>query len=76
VLPVFLTASYSGPNYQRPFSVDALKIDQPFVNPMTSNPDDATAVRSAIRIGISLKLCASPYRRLWATRLAFLHSNP
>lgn len=76
MLPVFLTASYSGPDYQRPFSVDALKIDQPLVNPMTSNPDDATVVRAVIRIGRSLWLCASPYRRSLATRLAFLYSHP
>jgi len=76
VLPVFLTASYSGPDSQRPFSVDALKIDQSFVNPMIGNPDDANVVRTVIRIGRSLKLCVSPYRRSLATRLAFLYSHP
>jgi EAL domain-containing protein (putative c-di-GMP-specific phosphodiesterase class I) len=51
VLPIFLTASYASPDYQRQLAFNALKINQSFVIPMTSNPDDATIVRAVIRIG-------------------------
>lgn len=47
---------YSSLSYLRQFPIDTLKIDQSFVNRMTSNPDDATIVSAVINMGKSLKL--------------------
>ena len=46
---------YSSLSYLRQFPIDTLKIDQSFVNRMTSNPDDATIVSAVISMGKSLK---------------------
>ncbi len=46
---------YSSLSYLRQFPIDTLKIDQSFVNQMTSNPDDATIVSTVISMGKSLK---------------------
>jgi diguanylate cyclase (GGDEF)-like protein len=47
---------YSSLSYLRQFPIDTLKIDQSFVNQMTSNPDDATIASTVISMGKSLKL--------------------
>lgn len=46
---------YSSLSYLRRFPIDTLKIDQSFVNHMTSNQDDATIVSAVIGMGKSLK---------------------
>lgn len=46
---------YSSLSYLRQFPIDTLKIDQSFVNQMTSNLDDATIVSAVISMGKSLK---------------------
>lgn len=46
---------YSSLSYLRQFPIDTLKIDQSFVNHMTSNLDDATIVSAIISMGKSLK---------------------
>ncbi len=46
---------YSSLSYLRRFPIDTLKIDQSFVNQMTSNPDDATIVSAVISMGKSLR---------------------
>jgi len=46
---------YSSLSYLRRFPIDTLKIDQSFVNHMTSNPDDATIVSAVISMGKSLR---------------------
>jgi diguanylate cyclase (GGDEF)-like protein len=46
---------YSSLSYLRQFPIDTLKIDQSFVNRMTSNPDDAAIVNAVISMGKSLK---------------------
>ena len=46
---------YSSLSYLRQFPIDTLKIDQSFVNQMTSNPDDATIVSAVIGMGKSLR---------------------
>ena len=45
---------YSSLSYLRQFPIDTLKIDQSFVNTMTSNADDATIVSAVIGMGKSL----------------------
>ncbi len=46
---------YSSLSYLRQFPIHTLKIDQSFVNEITSNPDDATIVSAVISMGKSLK---------------------
>jgi diguanylate cyclase (GGDEF)-like protein len=46
---------YSSLSYLRQFPITTLKIDQSFVNQITSNPDDATIVSAVISMGKSLK---------------------
>ena len=46
---------YSSLSYLRQFPIDSLKIDQSFVNKMTSNPDDASIVSAVISMSKSLK---------------------
>jgi len=46
---------YSSLSYLRQFPIDTLKIDQSFINQMTSNPDDAAIVTAVISMGKSLK---------------------
>ncbi len=46
---------YSSLSYLRQFPIDTLKIDQSFVNQISSNPDDATIVGAVISMGKSLK---------------------
>ncbi len=46
---------YSSLSYLRKFPIDTLKIDQSFVNQMTTNPDDATIVTAVIGMGKNLK---------------------
>lgn len=47
---------YSSLSYLRRFPIDTLKIDQSFVNQITSNLDDAAIVSAVISMGKSLKL--------------------
>jgi diguanylate cyclase (GGDEF)-like protein len=47
---------YSSLSYLRQFPIDTLKIDQSFVNRITSNADDATLVSAMITMGKCLKL--------------------
>ena len=47
---------YSSLSYLRQFPINTLKIDQSFVNQITSNPDDSTIVSAVISMGKSLKL--------------------
>ncbi|GCB02317.1 diguanylate cyclase/phosphodiesterase (GGDEF & EAL domains) with PAS/PAC sensor(s) [Sulfuriferula multivorans] len=46
---------YSSLSYLKQFPIDTLKIDQSFVNQITSNPDDATIVSAVIGMGKSLR---------------------
>ena len=46
---------YSSLSYLSQFPIDTLKIDQSFVNQITSNPDDATIIGAVISMGKSLK---------------------
>lgn len=46
---------YSSLSYLRQFPITTLKIDQSFVNQMTTNSDDATIVSAVIGLGQSLK---------------------
>ncbi len=46
---------YSSLSYLRKFPIDALKIDQSFVDRMHHNPDDAAIVSTIINLGKSLK---------------------
>ena len=50
---------YSSLSYLRQFPINTLKIDQSFVNRMTSNPDHAAIVSAVISMGKSLKLRVS-----------------
>ena len=47
---------YSSLSYLNQFPIGTLKIDQSFVNRMTSNPNHATIVSAVISLGKSLKL--------------------
>jgi len=47
---------YSSLSYLRKFPIDTLKIDQSFVNQMTSDPDDAAIVSAVVSLSKSLKL--------------------
>ena len=47
---------YSSLSYLRRFPIDVLKIDQSFVQQITSNSDDATIVSAIISMGKTLKL--------------------
>ena len=47
---------YSSLSYLRQFPIDVLKIDQSFVNQITSGLDDSPIVRAIISMGKSLKL--------------------
>ncbi len=46
---------YSSLSYLRQFPINTLKIDQSFVNQITSNPDDAAIVSAVISLGKILK---------------------
>jgi diguanylate cyclase len=46
---------YSSLSYLRQFPINTLKIDQSFVNRMSSNPDDAAIAIAVISLGKSLK---------------------
>ncbi|MDO8449120.1 MAG: EAL domain-containing protein [Rhodoferax sp.] len=46
---------YSSLSYLRRFPINALKIDQSFVNQISANPDDAIIVSAVISMGKSLK---------------------
>ena len=46
---------YSSLSYLRQFPINALKIDQSFVQQMTTDPGDATLVSAVINMGKSLK---------------------
>ncbi|MHB1231189.1 MAG: putative bifunctional diguanylate cyclase/phosphodiesterase [Burkholderiales bacterium] len=46
---------YSSLSYLRKFPIDTLKIDQSFVNRISSNPEDAAIVSAVIGMGKSLK---------------------
>ena len=47
---------YSSLSYLRKFPIDALKIDQSFVNQIATTPDETTIVTAVISMGRSLKL--------------------
>jgi len=47
---------YSSLSYLKQFPIDTLKIDQSFVNQITSSPDDATIVSAVIGMGKNLRL--------------------
>ncbi|MDP1979478.1 bifunctional diguanylate cyclase/phosphodiesterase [Undibacterium sp.] len=47
---------YSSLSYLRQFPIDTLKIDQSFVNHMTSDTNDASLVNAVISMGKSLKM--------------------
>jgi EAL domain-containing protein (putative c-di-GMP-specific phosphodiesterase class I) len=47
---------YSSLSYLRKFPLDALKIDQSFVQQITTIPDETTIVRAIISMGRSLNL--------------------
>ena len=46
---------YSSLSYLQKLPVDAIKIDQSFVMPMTENKDSEVIVRSTIELGHNLK---------------------
>jgi diguanylate cyclase (GGDEF)-like protein/PAS domain S-box-containing protein len=46
---------YSSLSYLQQFPIDVLKIDQSFVQRITSNPEDSSIVRAIINMGKSLK---------------------
>ena len=46
---------YSSLSYLQQFPIDVLKIDQSFIQKITSNPEDSTIVRAIINMGKSLK---------------------
>jgi EAL domain-containing protein (putative c-di-GMP-specific phosphodiesterase class I) len=46
---------YSSLSYLQQFPIDVLKIDQSFVQKITSNPEDSTIVRAIINMGKNLK---------------------
>lgn len=46
---------YSSLSYLRQFPIDTLKIDQSFINQMTSNPDDTSIVTAMIGMSKDLK---------------------
>ena len=48
---------YSSLSYLKQFPIDTLKIDQSFVNDVTSDPDDAAIVGAVTSMGKSLNLC-------------------
>ena len=48
---------YSSLSYLKQFPINTLKIDQSFVNQLTSNPNDCTIVKAVITMGKNLKLC-------------------
>jgi len=66
---------YSSLSYLRRFPIDTLKIDQSFVNQITSNPDDATLVSAVIGMGKSLKQSVIAEGVETAEQYAFLRAQ-
>ena len=66
---------YSSFTYLRRFPVDALKLDQSFVQDITEDPGDATIVSAMINIGMSLNQRVIAEGVETSAQLKFLHSH-
>jgi diguanylate cyclase (GGDEF)-like protein/PAS domain S-box-containing protein len=66
---------YSSLSYLRKFPIDALKIDQSFVNQITTVPDETIIVKAVISMGRSLKLRVIAEGVETQEQLAFLQAH-
>jgi len=66
---------YSSLSYLRKFPIDTLKIDQSFVNRISSNPEDAAIVSAVIGMGKSLKQSVIAEGVETAEQYAFLRAE-